>query len=89
MHRGVGDWPVAEPVPVQDEFVTQVAEIELLGDNARIVLCTPRHIPGTDQYERDLVSKLVAPVRDALAMLDFCRAALQPQGNVVPFIPHH
>lgn len=65
---GAGAWPIVEPTPIQDIFVTEFAEIEILGSVVRYTLAARQHIHGTDDYEITVVARLVIPIEDAMRM---------------------
>lgn len=65
---GAMAWPIVEPTPIQDIFVTEFAEIEVLGSVVRYTLAAKQHIPGTMDYELTVVARLVIPIEDAMRM---------------------
>jgi hypothetical protein len=87
MRRVAEGWPVVEPVPVKDIFATEIADIEIVGDMVRFVLCTQQHVPGTALYEKVIVAKIVAPYHCAVDMTEQSRDALATTCEVLPFKP--
>ena len=55
---------LVEPVPIQDVFVSGIAEIEIIGPCARFILYVDQHPIGDGDAgrERVVVAKVVMPV---------------------------
>jgi hypothetical protein len=57
---------VVEPTPIQDTFVTALADIEIEDGFARFVLCSRQHIAGEQALV--VVAKVVIPIDKAVGM---------------------